>query len=100
MRDNSSAAVRPGGPAPTIKTGSVMTSLRLAWVAAKATVSTAPVYLDRRVTNCGLSQRWVQRAGSIRRVKTQTKIETGEELTQTPPTTSPTLFFFLCTPPS
>src|SRR6478672_150514 len=33
MRDNSSAAVRPVGPAPTIKTGSVMTSFRLARVA-------------------------------------------------------------------
>jgi hypothetical protein len=29
MRDNSSAAVRPVGPAPAIKTGSVMTSLRI-----------------------------------------------------------------------
>ena len=28
MRDNSSAAVRPVGPAPAIKTGSVMISLR------------------------------------------------------------------------
>ena len=33
IRDNSSAAVRPVGPAPTIKTGSVMTSLLLARVA-------------------------------------------------------------------
>src|SRR6266516_1189804 len=34
---------------------------------AGATVSTAPVYLYRWVTNRGLAQRWMRRSGSIRR---------------------------------
>ncbi len=77
-----------------------MTSLRLAWVAAKATVSTAPVYLDRRVTNGGLAQRWMRRSGSIRRVKSHTICDTVHEWTETSSVTCPSLFVLLGTGPS